>query len=137
MGTVNGSVTIAETDPINYVLKSYIDPAESTTPVGSFLRNVSARGQLLVSRVRKRITKQYFRRGDFQVALGDFRSLRPEHARQVLGVGFTGTVRNMYRLTVKENSSFGKPTLEVRPMNKRVRKKRVHVCYKIRYVNRR
>lgn len=67
------------------------------------------------------------------MALADFRKMNPEHARQVMGVGFTGTVNNMYRLTVKQNSSFGKPTLEIRPMNRRVRRKKVHVCYKVRY----
>lgn len=119
-------------ESLEAILRSYQDPAESNTPLGSFLREVIG-GRVIVSRVRKRITKQYFRRGDFQVALQDFRNLNPDHARQVTGVGFTGTIQNMYRLTVKQNSSFGKPTFEIRPMNRRVRRKKVHVCYKIRY----
>ena len=117
----------------DYMLRSYQDPAEGNSALGEFLRRITSRGRVVVSRVRTRVTKQYFRRGDFQIALADFRSLHPEHARQVPGVGFTGTINNMYRLTVKQNSTFGKPTFEIRPMNKKVRKKKVHICYKIRY----
>lgn len=121
---------------IEVMLRSYTDPADSTSPLGEFLRQLTDSSRVIVSRVRTRITKQYFKRGDFQIALADFRSLNPEHARQVPGVGFTGTMNNMYRLTVKQNSSFGKPTFEIRPMNKKVRKKKVHICYKIRYIGR-
>jgi len=119
---------------IETLLRAYEDPAESNGSLGTFLRGISERGRVIVSRVRTRITKQYFRRGNFQVALADFRNLQPENARQVPGLGYTGTINNMYRLTVKQTSSFGKPTFEIRPMNKRVRKKKVHVCYKIRYL---
>lgn len=139
------AAALISTEPISFsdaaqveaILKSYVDPAEGNSNLGEFLRRATDRGRVIVSRVRTRITKQYFRRGDFQVALSDFRNLNPEHARQVPGVGFTGTVNNMYRLTVKQHSSFGKPTFEIRPMNKKVRKKKVHVCYKIRYFSRR
>ena len=131
------SLPVSDAEQIEAMLKSYVDPGESSTALGEFLRRVTNGGRVIVSRVRTRVTKQYFRRGDFQVALSDFRNLNPEHARQVPGVGFTGTVNNMYRLTVKQHSSFGKPTFEIRPMNKKVRKKKVHVCYKIRYMSRR
>lgn len=64
-------------------MRAYQDPADSNTELGEFLRRISARGRLIVSRVKTRITKQYFRRGDFQIALADFRNLHPEHVRQV------------------------------------------------------
>ena len=73
-----------DSEPLEVLLRSYIDPVDSPTELGTFIRLISQAGsRVVVSRVRKRITKQYFRHGDFHVALADFRRMNPEHSRQV------------------------------------------------------
>lgn len=77
------------------MLKTYIDLADKPTDVGVFLRLIVYRCWVVISRVRKKIAKQYFKCGHFYMVQADFRRMSSKHSRQALGVGFTCTMNTM------------------------------------------
>ena len=82
--------------------------------VGRALFRRFARGR--VTRSGSRVTRHYSRPGNYQDAVRDFNSLRPDNVRTFQGriSGRTGTV-GRHRVTVRDGSSGNsRPTLEVR-----------------------
>jgi len=73
----------------------------------------SARGAL--SRSGSRVTQQYTRSGGFNNAMRDFNRFGAQNQKSISGKfqGRTGTVGN-HRVTVRNGSSGGSPTLEIR-----------------------
>ncbi|XP_041373492.1 uncharacterized protein LOC121386606 [Gigantopelta aegis] len=79
---------------------------------------------------KNRLTKQYFRRGNFRTALRDYKRMNIQGSRRFTernGVrGYTGRMGN-HKVTVRNSSTNGKPTLDIRSKNgKTVRKFRYH-----------
>merc|ERR1711874_133420 len=68
-----------------------------------------------VSKSGSRVTSQYNRPGSYQDAVKDFERLQPRGQSSFNGriSGRTGTVGN-HRVTVRDGSSGGQPTLEIR-----------------------
>ncbi|XP_059154570.1 uncharacterized protein LOC131940044 [Physella acuta] len=93
--------------------KRWIGIAARLFQAGRSLFKGSTAGR--VSTSGSRVTRQYQRSGNYNDALRDFNKFRPDNVKSFGGKisGKTGTVGN-HRITVRNGSSNGRPTLEIR-----------------------
>ncbi|XP_067651939.1 uncharacterized protein [Haliotis asinina] len=98
--------------------KRWIPLARAAFSIGRSLLRSFSRGR--VTRSGSRLTRQYNRQGNYGDAVRDFNRLNPSGARPISGrnnlQGITGTM-GRHRVTVRNTSSNGRPTLEIRSPN--------------------
>ncbi|XP_046361800.1 uncharacterized protein LOC124138934 [Haliotis rufescens] len=98
--------------------KRWVPLARAAFSVGRSLFRSFSRGR--VSRSGSRLTRQYNRQGNYGDAVRDFNRLSPSGTRPITGNnnlrGITGTM-GRHRVTVRNTSSNGRPTLEIRSPN--------------------